>query len=291
MPRDLSDVLHYFMPELSEEAGGAEARPEAVESTEAPRPEEALPEATLPDALAAALLPDPCESRVLPIVAIPIGDTDVVRAAFTWNLAVEIARMGARAAVIAPGLDDPSPLWPEPGLGPLGAELIPTAANDLGALYRVAIDTAVDRANGARDGGAVLVRIPPQWLRAPTDGAAVLRWTLLFSSSHVEDLRETYGLGKLVLSALSDADVGVTIHGARSRFEAERAFARIAQAAEDHLDRELLSYGLLVDDLHVYRAIVAQKPIGLAHPQSSAARALRDVASTLLDDARKRVVA
>jgi MinD-like ATPase involved in chromosome partitioning or flagellar assembly len=45
------------------------------------------------------------------------------------------------------------------------------------------------------------------------------------------------------------------------------------------------SYGLLVDALHVYRAIVAQRPIGLAHPQSPAARALRDVAQLLLTDA------
>jgi MinD-like ATPase involved in chromosome partitioning or flagellar assembly len=47
-----------------------------------------------------------------------------------------------------------------------------------------------------------------------------------------------------------------------------------------------VSYGLLVDDLHIYRASVAHRPIGLEHPQSRAARALRDVAQLLLDDAQ-----
>jgi MinD-like ATPase involved in chromosome partitioning or flagellar assembly len=41
-----------------------------------------------------------------------------------------------------------------------------------------------------------------------------------------------------------------------------------------------------ISDLHIYRAIVAQRPIGLEHPQSRAARALRDVASLLLADAK-----
>jgi MinD-like ATPase involved in chromosome partitioning or flagellar assembly len=63
---------------------------------------------------------------------------------------------------------------------------------------------------------------------------------------------------------------------------------RLARAARRNLRCDLCSYGLLVDDLHVYRAIVAQRPIGLAHPQSPAARALRDVAELLLGDAREK---
>ena len=35
-----------------------------------------------------------------------------------------------------------------------------------------------------------------------------------------------------------------------------------------------------------HRAIVARRPIGLEHPQSPAARALRDVARLVLEDAR-----
>ena len=72
--------------------------------------------------------------------------------------------------------------------------------------------------------------------------------------------------------------------------DAEQAFEKLTRASLRHLGHDLASYGLLVDDLDVYRAIVAQRPIGLSHPQSPAARALRDVAQMVLDGARKRAV-
>jgi len=165
-------------------------------------------------------------------------------------------------------------------------------ADDLGSLYRRAMELAVA---GPRDHteepGMVFVRIPPEWLLKPGPGAPLLRWSLLFSSSRGNDLKETYGLSKLILGAQPDARVGITIHGAQSRREAEEAFGQLARAAEEGLDHSLLSYGLLVDDLHVYRAIVAQRPIGLAHPQAPAARALRDVARMLMEDARSSTFA
>ena len=41
--------------------------------------------------------------------------------------------------------------------------------------------------------------------------------------------------------------------------EAERAFQHVAGVLARHLGRTPLSYGLLVDDLHVYRAIVSRR--------------------------------
>src|SRR5262249_60232249 len=96
---------------------------------------------------------------------------------------------------------------------------------------------------------------------------------------------DTYALAKAVLTRHPEARVGVTVHGARRIDDAEQAFRRIADAALRHLGRSLVSYGLLVDDLHVYRGIVARRPIGLEHPQSAAARALRDVARLVMEDA------
>ena len=267
MPRDLGDVLDYLLPDAR--TPGREPAPveRAAPST---RPRSPRPAA-------------------LPIVGVPVDERDVVRAAFAWNLAVEIARLGANATLVAPRDCGGGSLWPAHARGPLGAELALVDASDLGSLNRAALDVAVSRAADSPDGGIVLVQLPPDWLQAPSDGRALLRWVLLFASPDAGDLRDAYALAKrIVRSSASNQTtrIGVTIHGARRVGEAERAFARIADTSLAHLRCAPVSYGLLVDDLHVYRASVAQRAIGLEHPQSRASRALRDVARLLLDDAR-----
>ncbi len=269
MPRDLSDVLDYFLPEVD-----PPARPRGAAR------------------LLALREPDRRRDRpaALPIVALPIADRDVVRQALAWNLAVEVARTGASAALVSPRTGDVATVWPEAGRGPLGTQVVLSDASDPGELARAALDVAVARAADA-DEGVVLVRLPPEWLGAAAGARALMRWILLFSSPELSDLRESYLLLKRLAHAAPEAELGLTIHGARRIGEAERAFARVAELAARHLGRELVSYGLLVDDLHVYRAIVARRPIGLEHPQSRAARALRDVAQLVLDDARRTALA
>ena len=267
MPTDLGDVLHYFIPEAETGQAAPAARPASGASSHR---------------FAGSIRP-----AALPLIGVPIGEQDVVRAAFAWNLAVEIGRLGARAAIVSPGCDEVAALWPVEGVSPMGSEVVTTPAANLGALYRDALDLAVERAADAGDGGVVLVRVPPGWLRDPEGGGPLLRWSLLFTSSDPRDLLETYGLTKLLCAAHPTPRVGVTVHGARRIGEAEAAFSRLARSTAHHLGRELTSYGLLVDDLHVYRAIVDKRPIGLAHPQSPAARCLRDVAQLLLQDARE----
>jgi hypothetical protein len=116
VPRDLGDVLHYF---FREDAGRPAAAP------------------------AAPVPPAPATPRAaLPVIATPLSERDVVRAALLWNLAVEVARQGASASVVAPAQGDSSALWPEPGRGPLGAELVLTFADDLAGLARSAFEVA-----------------------------------------------------------------------------------------------------------------------------------------------------
>ncbi len=268
MPRDLADVLHYFLP--TDPAAERLRNPGEEGETEAGRGR-----ADRPAALA--------------IVAIPIGDRDVVRAALAWNLAVEVARLGASASLLVPADSEMSPPWPEPGPGPVGAEVVVAAAGSLRDLSRTALDLAVTRAADAEE-GVVLERVPPTWLPGASEGRALLRLVLLFASPEPGDLAHTYGLAKQVSDGSANSRIGITIHGARRVGEAEHAFHHLAGVARRHLDLGLVSYGLLVDDLHVYRAIVARRPIGLEHPQSRAARALRDVARLVLEDARKDAV-
>lgn len=246
MARELGDVLHYFIPEQEVSAPGGSS---------------------------------------LAIVAVPVGERDVVRAAFVWNLAVEAARRGAASAVIAAGDEATESLWPQPGRGPLGTEFVPTFAPDLPSLAATALEVARTRGAAVRGGGFVLVHVPPSWIDKAADGDPLLRWTLLFSTPEPRDLEETYNVARRLLSAAPGARVGVTIHGVRSIDQAREAFEAVASAVERDLGQSLLSYGLLLDDLEVYRAIVNRRPIGVIHPQSRASRALADVARLLLEDA------
>jgi len=224
----------------------------------------------------------------LPILGLPIGERDVVRAALAWNLAIETARLGGSTLMLAPASDEGSPLWPEPGMGPLGTELVLCPATDLESLFAAASDLARSRAEGARHGGIVFVRIPPAWLANGSTKTSPIRWLLLLTSANRRDLHEAYDLAKTMRAANADAEVGVTIHGVRTVSEARAAFEYLSRISQEQLGLEIASYGLLVDDLHVYRAIAAQRPIGLAHPQAPATRALMDVARLLYEDARSQ---
>jgi MinD-like ATPase involved in chromosome partitioning or flagellar assembly len=221
----------------------------------------------------------------LPIVAVPLSGRDVLRAAFAWNLAIEVARLGGDATLLVP--DVARDLWPEAGRGPLGVEVVVTSATELGALNRAGLDVAVTRAAETRESGVVLVGVPLAWLDSTANATALLRWVLLFASSERRDLMDAYALAKQVRAVAPEARVGLTIHGAHRVSEAKQAFGRMAEVYARRLGGTLTSYGLLVDDLHVYRAVAARRPIGLEHPQSRAARAMQDVARLILGDARE----
>lgn len=284
MPRDLADVLHYFLPEIDSEADAPPTSPtsNAFQSTGFDAP--------LAESSPANVNTSPENKLPLPILGLPIGERDVVRSALAWNLAIETARLGASTVIITPSSDHGSPLWPEPGRGPLGTELVFCPATDLESLYKVASELAHSRADRSRRGGIVFVRIPPAWL---TGGGAItnpIRWLLLLSSANRRDLSEAFELAKAVLESNPKTEVGVTIHGVTTISEAKNAFEYLARISLEQLGLVLASYSLLVDDLHVYRAIAAQRPIGLAHPQAPATRALQDVARLVYEDARSRVL-
>ena len=82
MPRDLADVADYFLPQAAPAQGAPAGNTRAGSG---------LPQAERLGRPAA-----------LPIVAVPVGERDVVRAAFVWNLAVEVARLGGSATLLAP---------------------------------------------------------------------------------------------------------------------------------------------------------------------------------------------
>ena len=263
MPRELEDVLHYFLP-------GAEAEPHRE-----PRGDDGPPHE------------DVARPVALPILTLPVAGRDVVRAAFAWNLTVELTRLGAPTTLIAPRDPAVAPLWPDAGPGPMGVAVEYVRASDAAALGHAAVDAAVRGAVEGTGEGVVAVCVPPAWLLRHRAVRPLLHWMLLLSTPESRDLLEAYALAKCAYRRGSDPLVGLVVHGVRRMRDAARAFERVAEVAVRHLGHSPVSYGLLADDLHVYRAIASRRPIGLEHPQSRAARALRDVARMVLEDSRK----
>ncbi|MGI9432050.1 MAG: MinD/ParA family ATP-binding protein [Myxococcota bacterium] len=265
MARELSDVLDYFLPGRDE--------------TPAARVDAARPEAPVraTESGFRGLLP----------LAVPVTERDVVHVAFVWNLAIEIARAARRAVLLVP--DDPAlqPLrecLPTPtsiaaGVGP---EFVFSGADDLGALARDARE--LGRSPHGRGPALAPTLVPTRWIRPDPDGASLLRHPILFATPEASSLHATQSLLERIFEAAPGAEPGVTIHGVHSIQEAEHTFDRISLRCETSLGRPLRSYGLLLDDLQVYRAAVERRPVTATKPNSLASRALTDVARLLIED-------
>lgn len=224
---------------------------------------------------------EPAPERRCRTIAIPLGRQDVVRAALVWDLAVELTRRGLDASVLASDESAHSALWPDPGPGPMGTPM------------RFA--SPVELRNAERDNPrpgespqrtrVVLVCLPPDCIDAtPGDGYAS---ALIFSASDRGALGESFDLIRRLLTRQPRAELGITLYGAPSVPDAEAALARLRTAVKEELGGSLRSYGVLVDDLDVYRAILERRPVGLARPHSAAARTLAEVARRLESDLRR----
>jgi hypothetical protein len=266
MARDLGEVLHHYLPE-------ARGRADAASVAQAE-------DGRAPSAGAAS------ELVPAPLLCVPIPSHDVVRGALVWNLAVEAARQGAQVALVAPAAGRCAP-WPEPGRGPLGVEVTEIDTDQLPELARGAGKAA--RLAVARGGevALALAAVPSAWLRKGADARGLLRWVLLLARPDERELLETWAALEAIAVQSPHARIGACVFGVRSLGDARRAFEGLAALAELELSRELVSYGVLIDDVQLSRSIVSQRPIALAQPASAAARALADVASMLIEDVRE----
>lgn len=247
MARTLGDVLHHFAPELGP------ANPSA-----APGPAAAAPR----------------------VVAIALERGDLLRAAVLWNLAVEMARSGAECEALVPV----GTLTEAPGdAAPLGVGLLAASCEPGETLADVARRRARDAARGRAGPGAqrvALVGIPA----ADAGGlCASVDLALLVCGCDPASRSRSEAVGRHLLRSGSPPP-GLIIHGARSLDEARRAFEAVACPLENVAGGPIPSYGLLVDDLALYRSVVERRPVGLARPQSPAAKALADVAALLAGD-------
>jgi hypothetical protein len=252
MPRELADVLHYFLPEsdggpASSGGGGPHVH----------------------------------------LVSVPMSPRDVVRQALLWNLAVESARQGAAVALVVPALGGCAP-WPRAGRGPLGVELVESPSSELAALAEAARGAADRLAARGPEPSLVLAAVPLAWLRKGADAGALLARVLLLARPDERELVETWAALDAIAAQAPGAQIGACVFGVRSLADARRTFEGLAALTEIELERTIASYGVLIDDVHLSRSIVSQRPIVLAQPAAPAARALADVAGMLLADARER---
>lgn len=274
MARELSDVLDYFLP-------GRETPETRVDPTR-------------PDAAERA---QELGFRGLVPLAVPVAERDVVPVAFVWNLAIEIARAERRAILLVPEEPTLQPLreclpTPASSAAGVGPEFVFSGADDLGALARDARDLgalphdARELGRGPRGRGPALAPtlVPTRWIRPDPDGAPLLQHPVLFATPEASSLYASQALLERIFEAAPAAEPGVTIHGVDSIHEAERTFERLSLRCENSLGRPLRSYGLLLDDLQVYRAAVERRPVTAAKPNSLASRALTDVARLLIED-------
>jgi len=216
-----------------------------------------------------------------PLLAFPLGEKETVRISFVWNLAVELARGSARPSLLVPEGSAVHAGLPSPAVGGvLAPELRLSSAGDLTALVR----DSRPPAGAPRREGLRLALVPSEWIE---EGARspLLAWTLLFATPEPAQLDACFELALRIAGSEPGADVGVTLHGVESVAEARAAFEGLAGRFEARVGRPLRSYGLLLDDLLVYRAAVERRPVVLSHPQSLAARSLADVARLLSTDA------
>lgn len=233
MPRELGDVLHWFLDEPPRRR--APAGPGGF--------------------------------------ALAVGAKDVLRAAFAWNLAAALAERAPGTTLVTRAPPGGGLRWPRAG----PARLVPVADIDASRLAAAARREA-DR------GAPVLTCVPPDVLGPEAASAPPGARALVFANPDEIDTGAALRLLEALLATWPGLAVGAVIHGATAIAAARRAFDRLEAVCEARLGRPLASYGLLLDDLDVYRSVVEGLPLVESRPEGRAARALRDVAGWMHRD-------
>jgi hypothetical protein len=214
-------------------------------------------------------LPPPASAPAVQRISVPLAARDVVRLALLWNLAVEAARQGARAALVVPRAGRCAP-WLRPGSGPLGVDVTEVEADCFAALAAAA-DEATSRLLSRPGGPAlVLVGVPIEWLRPNSAPGCAIDRVLLLMRPEERGLVETWAALEFVCEQAPQARIGVSLFGVASLAAAQRAFEGLAALIELEFGRPLASYGVLIDDVQLSRSILSQQPFAISQPDTPA---------------------
>jgi hypothetical protein len=219
----------------------------------------------------------PAADGAPPLIGVPLARPDAVRAALLENVAVEAGRQGARVTVLAPG----ALLGVAGASTPFGVE---SHRIDAGPAALVSGAEEALRRASRRGPSLVFAAYPASWQQKGANVATLLRWSLVFVRPDAASLHEAAGAIESIAAQAPGARLGVSVYGVRSLVEARDCFEHLALGVERRFGCALVSYGVLVDDVHVSRSIVTGRPVGLSNPHTPSARAFADVARLLLGD-------
>jgi flagellar biosynthesis protein FlhG len=239
------------------------------------------------------------------VLAITSGKGGVGKTNVTVNVAVSLARLGHRVAVLDAdfGLGNIDVLL---GLtsdghvghvvagertleevmveGPGGIRIIPASSGlqSLTALtttQRARLLNALDDLRQSLD--VLLIDTAAGISDNVMDMLTLAERVVVVTSLEPSAIVDAYALTKVAWRADDSKEIGVVVNGAHSAEEASQAFKQLETATKRFLGRPVAYYGFITDDPAVRDAVLVQRAIVDHLPQSPASRCYRIVASRI----------
>jgi flagellar biosynthesis protein FlhG len=239
------------------------------------------------------------------VVAITSGKGGVGKTSIVINLAVALARLRHRVAILdadfglgnvdvllglAPTAHLGAVLAGEAHIddilveGPSGVKVIPSGSGvrsltALTAAQWERLQDALDQVEGSVD--FLLVDTASGISDNVIDMLAFAERVLVVTSIEPTAVVDAYAVIKLMSSANSLKEIGLLVNNARDATDAQLVFAQLEVAAQRFLHRRLTYYGFIAHDPAIREAVLMQRPIVDHRPQSAASRCFRMLAARL----------
>jgi len=242
------------------------------------------------------------------IIVVTSGKGGVGKSNLALNLAVALAQMGRRTALIDADLGLANihilcghrpastlldvvrsgvPLARILEKGPAGVDLVVGGSGtdelaNLPRYQRYRLVAELEKLEMTYD--AVVVDTSPGISRNVTDFLQIADRIILLTTPDLTSTTDAYGLLKTVLGSFPGADVGVVCNQSRSLREAEVVFFRLEVCARRFLNNTIRNYGHIPRDPVVGRSNALQQPYLLVDPGARASQSTRRIAERALQE-------
>jgi flagellar biosynthesis protein FlhG len=239
------------------------------------------------------------------VLAVTSGKGGVGKTNVTVNVAIAMAKLGLRVAVLdadfglgsidvmlglTPGAHVGHVLAGEKRLqdvivrGPHGITIIPASSGlqsltALSSTQRQRLFTALDSA--CHDLDFLLIDTASGISDNVMDMLKLAERVVVVTSLEPSAIVDAYALTKVLTASDASKEIGVVVNGASSAEDAGVAFRQLETAIRRFLNRSVSYYGHIADDPAVRDSVLVQRAIVDHLPQSPASRCYRIVASRL----------